>query len=62
MILEHHSNVVRSDNTGDQLDPKELLEENWGAPVVITSMVQLLNTMFSEEPAAFGGSRRCATV
>lgn len=47
VILEHHSNVVRSENTGDQLDPKELLEENWGAPVVITSMVQLLNTMFS---------------
>lgn len=39
--------MVRSENTGDQLDPKELLEENWGAPVVITSMVQLLNTMFS---------------
>lgn len=38
---------MRSENTGDQLDPKELLEENWGAPVVITSMVQLLNTMFS---------------
>ena len=47
IVLEHHSNVVRSENTGDQLDPMELLEENWGAPVVITSMVQLLNTMFS---------------
>ena len=46
IVLEHHSNVLRENRAGDQLDHRELLIENWNAPVIITSMVQLLNTMF----------------
>lgn len=46
LVLEHHSNVVREENTVDELDYNELLTENWHAPVVITTLVQFLNTLF----------------
>ena len=50
LVLEHHSNVVQqkkdSDRETSELDPKELMAENWDAPIVITTLVQLLNTLF----------------
>ena len=46
LILEHHSNVIRDEHTGDGLATLELLQENWSAPITITTMVQLLNAMF----------------
>ena len=51
IILEHHSNVVRETNTSckdadTDFDERELLCENWNSPIVITTLVQLLNTMF----------------
>lgn len=42
MILEHHSNVVQSD---DEL--WEQMVQQWSSPVIITTLVQLLNTLFS---------------
>ena len=47
IILEHHSNLVRTQETPEQLDLQELLAEDWSAPVIITTLVQLLNTLFS---------------
>lgn len=49
LILEHHSNVVQTEDNADrdELDLRELLVQTWDAPVVITTMVQLLNTLFS---------------
>ena len=45
IILEHHSNVVKDkDNVED--DNYKYLTETWNAPVVITTLVQLLNTLF----------------
>ena len=46
IIIEHHSNVVSAKNEKDELNNNELFIENWEAPVVITTLVQLLNTMF----------------
>lgn len=47
IVLEHHSNVVdTAEEQSDELDPRELAVENWQKPVIITTMVQLLNTMF----------------
>lgn len=47
IILEHHSNVIEDETTKKEtLDLRELAIENWGKPVIITTMVQLLNTMF----------------
>lgn len=47
IILEHHSNLVRTQETSEELDMQELLAEDWSAPVIITTLVQLLNTLFS---------------
>lgn len=52
LILEHHSNVVQTDRTGDELDERELLVQSWDAPIIITTLVQLLNTMFSGKTTA----------
>lgn len=46
LILEHHSNVLREKADCDALDENELLMETWDAPIVITTLVQLLNTLF----------------
>lgn len=48
LILEHHSNLIRESSAGEgeDLDKKELLTENWRSPLVITTLVQLLNTLF----------------
>lgn len=47
LILEHHSNLVRTEENGEQLDQQELLAETWESPLIITTLVQLLNTLFS---------------
>lgn len=41
-ILEHHSNVVRDNN----LEEYTLLTERWDTPIIFTTMVQFLNTLF----------------
>ncbi len=46
LILEHHSNVVQAEQTQEQLDERELLIQNWESPIIITTLVQLLNCMF----------------
>lgn len=47
LILEHHSNVVQEKSKQEQLDFHELMSESWNAPIIITTLVQLLNTFFS---------------
>ncbi len=48
LVLEHHSNVIRQERDPDsnELDPKELMAENWSSPCIITTLSQLLNTLF----------------
>lgn len=46
-VLEHHSNLEPEQQTWQS----KLVSENWDAPVVLTTMVQLLETLFS------GGTR-----
>lgn len=54
-ILEHHSNVVENfESDGDKEDYKEYLvneylKESWESPVVLTTLVQLSNTMFKHK-------------
>ncbi len=48
-VLEHHSNVVFDRNRADELALYELLAERWDAPVIVTTLVQLLNTFFSSK-------------
>ena len=46
VILEHHSNVIKEDFDETELQKYELLSDNWDSPIVITTMVQFLNTLF----------------
>ncbi|MEY6434161.1 CRISPR-associated endonuclease Cas3'' [Thioalkalicoccus limnaeus] len=57
-VLEHHSLAGLGAETaqGDAQPPHErerrLLAENWDAPIVITTNVQLLESLFSNRPSA----------
>ena len=51
LILEHHSNLVQAEENG-QLDERELLSETWESPIIITTLVQLLNTLFAGKTTA----------
>lgn len=46
IILEHHSNLVVEEKEFSEWNNEEILKENWNAPIIITTMVQLLNAMF----------------
>jgi CRISPR-associated endonuclease/helicase Cas3 len=43
IVLEHHSNLTQKNDT----ERNRLLAENWDAPVVFTTLVQFLETLFS---------------
>lgn len=45
IVLEHHSNVLRTEE-GDSIDLRELAVESWNSPVIVTTLVQLLNALF----------------
>ena len=47
IILEHHSNIVTDEMSGEDDGEREALIESWDSPIIITTLVQLLNTMFS---------------
>lgn len=47
LILEHHSNVICNTDRAEILDQMALLEDSWQSPIIITTLVQLLNTLFS---------------
>lgn len=61
-VLEHHSlaglgvESSRSDAESDKANPSErerrLLAENWDAPIVLTTNVQLLQSLFSNRPSS----------
>ncbi|MGM9647312.1 MAG: CRISPR-associated helicase Cas3' [Eubacteriales bacterium] len=51
LILEHHSNLVKPKETFEQLSDLELLTDTWHSPIIITTLVQLLNTLFSGKTA-----------
>ena len=47
IVLEHHSDSMDLDNDANELNIKELAIENWDYPIIITTLVQFLNTLFS---------------
>lgn len=48
IILEHHSNVIRNEAENDNAEDekRDLLQNSWDKPIIITTMVQFLNTLF----------------
>jgi len=57
-VLEHHSlaglgeESEKQDAEGSQERQRRLLAENWDAPIVLTTNVQLLESLFSNRPSA----------
>ncbi len=57
-VLEHHSlaglgvEAERHDAEGASERQRRLLAENWDAPIVLTTNVQLLESLFSNRPSA----------
>lgn len=53
-ILEHHSDVIAQDE-GAEGQPhdglRELLAERWSSPIVVSTLVQFLHTLFSPQPS-----------
>ena len=53
LILEHHSNVLFDDYVEEMdLDKYRHLTENWDSPIIITTFVQFLNTLFSSKTSS----------
>jgi len=52
-VLEHHSavDVSRSDEDPAQAQDLEKAMENWDVPIVVTTSVQFIETLFSASPA-----------
>jgi CRISPR-associated endonuclease/helicase Cas3 len=44
LIVEHHSSVTRDSDFNDDV---RVTEDNWDSPIILTTMVQYLNTFFS---------------
>lgn len=61
-VVEHHSNVVRDANeieaeglredVKEHLDRYEFLAESWNSPVIVSTLVQFLNILFSHKTSA----------
>lgn len=45
MVLEHHSGVVQED------EAYELLTQRWTAPIILTTLVQFMNSIYSHKSA-----------
>ena len=49
-ITEHHSNVFNDDDSDhDEIIQTQLHTETWESPIVITTLVQFLNTLFKDK-------------
>lgn len=51
-VLEHHSNVNADEGQSELLQEKlKLATENWDYPIIVTTNVQLFESMFSNKPS-----------
>lgn len=52
VVLENHSNVPpKPDANEEEKDRLELVSENWDAPVIVTTSVQFLESLFASNPS-----------
>ncbi|MGM0348441.1 CRISPR-associated helicase Cas3' [Streptomyces sp. Adlamb9] len=59
VVLEHHSSVDL-DEDSDESTWARLAADNWDVPVVVTTMVQLFQSLFSAKPSAMRKLHRLA--
>lgn len=46
LILEHHSNVIDDSENSEDVSLRDFLTDTWDSPVIVTTLVQFLNTCF----------------
>lgn len=51
-FLEHHSNIISEIDDENELEQYKQNTERWDKPVIATTMVQFLNTLFSSKTAS----------
>jgi CRISPR-associated endonuclease/helicase Cas3 len=51
VVLEHHSALEVDDLSETALERHRLLSENWDAPLIVTTFVQLFESLFSNLPS-----------
>jgi CRISPR-associated endonuclease/helicase Cas3 len=53
IVIEHHSAVVApEDGEERQRSPLEYAAENWDAPIIVTTSVQFIESLFANRPAS----------
>ncbi|CUX17768.1 CRISPR-associated helicase/endonuclease Cas3 [Clostridium sp. C105KSO13] len=45
IVLEHHCNIIHEEE--EERKQYEMLTENWSSPIIVTTAVQFLNTLFA---------------
>ena len=50
-VLEHHSNVNPTEEEGEITKKLKLATENWDYPIIVTTNVQLFESLFSNKPS-----------
>jgi CRISPR-associated endonuclease/helicase Cas3 len=50
-VLEHHSAVRPRADVDEERTAAELATENWDAPIIVTTSVQFLESLFADSPA-----------
>lgn len=51
VVLEHHSNIVREPRPDEEEDDRPLAAENWDSPFIVTTNVQLFESIFAARPS-----------
>ncbi len=52
IVLENHSSVKPRDNSNEEANSRlELITENWDAPIIITTSVQFIESLFTASPS-----------
>ncbi|MEK0315033.1 CRISPR-associated helicase Cas3' [Cohnella sp. 56] len=49
-VLEHHSNMEFGMESEGEFDPRQLASENWDADLIVTTNVQLFESLFASKP------------
>lgn len=50
-VLEHHSDVKENDLDTEYIKAQKLAVENWDYPIIVTTNVQLFESLFSNKPS-----------
>lgn len=50
-VLEHHSNVDNKSDPENEFSKIQLVSENWDASIIVTTHVQLFESLFSAKPS-----------